>query len=221
MSNLAGQATASGLTRGRFVGLAGVSGPTPSRRAVRSADMGLPGNELVGIEADHLRRRPSVLVPRGDGSECDRSSALDDLRRRDLAAVARRRPPRQPSVGGFAFGFIASTTLLLAGFVSGFLIAYRAPTFLTPGCSMTSHSACCALSGAPTAIALASYAMATFRNSQLPRFTAWLAALAAVAQSHSCSRWLSRAASSRLRGRSSRLSPGSCSCGYSRRGSQS
>jgi hypothetical protein len=81
----------------------------------------------------------------------------------------------------FAFGFIAFTTLLLAGFVSGFLIAYRAPHIPDPRLLYDLTFGLLALSGAPTAIALTSYATATFRNRQLPRFTAWLAALAAVA----------------------------------------
>jgi hypothetical protein len=125
--------------------------------------MGLPGNELVGIEAGHLRRRTSIF---GAGIsllllEGDRQDGL-------LSAC-------------FAVGFIAFTTLLLAGFASGFLIAYRAPHIPEPRLLYDLTFGLLALSGAPTAVALASYATATFRNGQLPRFTAWLAGLAAVA----------------------------------------
>ena len=81
----------------------------------------------------------------------------------------------------FAFGFIGFTTLLLAGFVGAFLIAYRAPGIPDPRLLYDLTFALLAISGAPAAIALASYAMATFSCKQLPRFTAWLAALAAVA----------------------------------------
>ncbi len=182
MSNLAGQATASGLTRGRFVGLAGVLGvllPVAGLFVLPIWDF--PGtnssaSRLITFAVDHRSSFHAVMVLNATGValwmifgagiwllllEGDRQDSL-------LSAC-------------FAFGFIASTTLLLAGFVSGFLIAYRAPHIPDPRLLYDLTFGLLALSGAPTAIALASYAMATFRNSQLPRFTAWLAALAAVA----------------------------------------
>jgi hypothetical protein len=81
----------------------------------------------------------------------------------------------------FAFGLIGFVTILLGGFVAMFIIAYRAPD--TPDVRLLYDLAfgLLAVSGIPTAIALGSYAAAAFLHPGLPRFTGWIAALAAAA----------------------------------------
>jgi hypothetical protein len=82
---------------------------------------------------------------------------------------------------GFAFGLIGFVTLLFAGFTAMFIISYRAPGVPDIRLLYDLGFGLLALSGPPTAIALGCYATAAFRHRALPRFTAWLAALAAVA----------------------------------------
>jgi len=81
----------------------------------------------------------------------------------------------------FAFGLVAFVTLLYAGFVSFFLLAYRGDT--TPDARLLYDATfgLLAMSGAPTAVALGSYAARIYRSGGLPRWTASLAALGAAA----------------------------------------
>jgi hypothetical protein len=81
----------------------------------------------------------------------------------------------------FAFGLVAFVTLILAGFLPFLVLTYRAHEIADPRLLYDLTFGLLALSGAPTAIALGSYAAVTFRAGQLPRWTAWLAVLAAVA----------------------------------------
>jgi hypothetical protein len=81
----------------------------------------------------------------------------------------------------FAFGLIGFVTLLLAGFVAMFVILYLAPDISDVRLLYDLAFGLLAMSGAPTAIALGCYAAVTFRHTAMPRFTAWLAALAAAA----------------------------------------
>jgi hypothetical protein len=81
----------------------------------------------------------------------------------------------------FAFGLVGFVTLLLAGFVALFIIAYRAPDIPDVRLLYDLAFGLLAMSGVPTAIALGSYAVVAFRHSALPWFTAWLAAIAAAA----------------------------------------
>jgi hypothetical protein len=81
----------------------------------------------------------------------------------------------------FAFGLIGFVTLLFAGFTAMFVISYRAPDVSDVRLLYDLAFGLLAMSGPPTAIALGCYAAAAFRHPALPRFTAWLAALAAAA----------------------------------------
>jgi hypothetical protein len=81
----------------------------------------------------------------------------------------------------FAFGFIGFVTLLFAGFTAMFIISYRSPEIPDVRLLYDLAFGLLAMSGPPTAIALGCYATAAFRYPALPRFTAWLAVLAAAA----------------------------------------
>jgi hypothetical protein len=81
----------------------------------------------------------------------------------------------------FAFGLVASVTLIFAGFTSFFVLVYRAPEVSDARLLYDLAFALLAMSGAPTAVALGSYAALVLRAGPLPRWTAWLAALAAAA----------------------------------------
>jgi hypothetical protein len=81
----------------------------------------------------------------------------------------------------FAVGLIGFVILLLAGFVAMFLLSYSAKE--TPDARLLYDLTfgLLAMSGAPTAIALGSFAAMTLRGGTLPRFTAWLAVVTAAA----------------------------------------
>jgi len=81
----------------------------------------------------------------------------------------------------FAFGLVGFVTLLLSGFVAMFVIAYRAPEIPDVRLLYDLGFGLLAMSGAPTAVALGSYAVVASRHRALPRLTAWLAMLAAAA----------------------------------------
>jgi len=81
----------------------------------------------------------------------------------------------------FAFGLVGFVTLIFAGFTSFFVLVYRAPEVSDPRLPYDLAFGLLAMSGAPTAVALGSYAALVFRDGHLPRWTAWLAALAAAA----------------------------------------
>jgi hypothetical protein len=81
----------------------------------------------------------------------------------------------------FAFGLVGFVTLIFAGFTSFFVLVYRAPEVSDPRLPYDLAFGLLAMSGAPTAVALGSYAALVFRAGHLPRWTAWLAALAAAA----------------------------------------
>jgi len=89
--------------------------------------------------------------------------------------------PEKLLSAGFAFGLIGFVTLLLAGFVAMFIISYRAPDVPDIRLLYDVAFGLLAMSGAPTALALACYAAVAFRHPALSRFTAWLAVLAAAA----------------------------------------
>ena len=81
----------------------------------------------------------------------------------------------------FAFGFIGFVTLLLAGFTAFFVLVYRDADVADPRLLYDLTFGLLAMSGAPTAIALGSYAAVVFRSGALPRWTAWLGVVGAVA----------------------------------------
>ena len=78
----------------------------------------------------------------------------------------------------FAFGLVGFTTLLFAGFTAFLVLVYRNGDVADPLYDLT--FGLLAMSGAPTAIALASYAALVFRSAVLPRWTAWLGAIGAL-----------------------------------------
>jgi hypothetical protein len=80
----------------------------------------------------------------------------------------------------FAFGLVAFVTLIFAGFVPEFLLAYRANDVSDPRLLNDAAFGLLAMSGAPTAVALGAYAALVFRTGHMPRSTAWLAVLSAA-----------------------------------------
>jgi Domain of unknown function (DUF4386) len=81
----------------------------------------------------------------------------------------------------FAFGFVGFVTLLLAGFTAFFVLVYRDADVGDPRLLYDLAFGLLAMSGAPTAIALGSYAALVFRSTALPRWTAWLGVVGALA----------------------------------------
>src|SRR5918992_2993806 len=81
----------------------------------------------------------------------------------------------------FAFGLIGFVTLLLAGFTAFFVLVYRDADVGDPRLLYDLTFGLLAMSGAPTAIALGSYAALVFRSTALPRWTAWLGLVGALA----------------------------------------
>jgi hypothetical protein len=81
----------------------------------------------------------------------------------------------------FAFGLVGFVTLLLAGFTAFFVLVYRGAGVDDPRLLYDMTFGLLAMSGAPTAIALGSYAAVVFRSNTLPRWTAWLGLVGAVA----------------------------------------
>jgi hypothetical protein len=81
----------------------------------------------------------------------------------------------------FALGFVSLVTLLLAGFTAAFVLGYRAPDVTEARLLYDLTFGLLAMSGMPTAVALVAYAGLIFRTDTLPRSTAWIALVAAVA----------------------------------------
>jgi hypothetical protein len=81
----------------------------------------------------------------------------------------------------FLVGLVSFVTLLFAGFTSFIVLVYRAPEASDPRLLYDLGFGLLAVSGAPTALALGSYAALVFRSDRLPRWTASLAAVAALA----------------------------------------
>lgn len=81
----------------------------------------------------------------------------------------------------FLVALVSFVTLLLAGFTVAFVLFYRAPNAPDPRLLYDLGFALLAMSGVPTALALGSYAAQVFSDSRLPVWSAWVAALAALA----------------------------------------
>ena len=83
----------------------------------------------------------------------------------------------------FLVGFVSFVTLLLAGFTSLFILAYRAPEVSDPRLLYDLATGLLAMSGVPTALALGSYAVLAFGTGDrgLPGWTGWVAAFGALA----------------------------------------
>lgn len=81
----------------------------------------------------------------------------------------------------FLVGLVSFVTLLFAGFTSFIVLVYRAPEASDPRLLYDLSFGLLAMSGVPTALALGSYAVLVFRSSRLPVWTAFLAAVAALA----------------------------------------
>jgi hypothetical protein len=81
----------------------------------------------------------------------------------------------------FAAGFVGFTTLILAGFTAFDLLLYRdrGPELSTLLYDLAFGTL--AMSGVPTAVSLASFAVAVYLHQVLPTYTAHLAVLAAAA----------------------------------------
>lgn len=86
-----------------------------------------------------------------------------------------------PFSASFLFGFVSFVTLLLAGFTAFFLLAYRAGEVSDPRLLYDLAFGLLAMSGMPTALALGSYAALVLGSDALPRWTALLACLGAIA----------------------------------------
>jgi hypothetical protein len=81
----------------------------------------------------------------------------------------------------FLVGLVGFVTLLLAGFTSFLVLVYRAPEASDPRLLNDLAFGLLAMSGAPTALALGSYAALVLGSDRLPRWTAWVAIVAALA----------------------------------------
>ena len=81
----------------------------------------------------------------------------------------------------FAGGLVAFVTLLLAGFTFSLVLCYREGRVADPRLFVDMTFGLLAMSGAPTAVALTAYAAHVFASRTLPRSTALLAVVAAVA----------------------------------------
>lgn len=81
----------------------------------------------------------------------------------------------------FLVGLVGFVTLLLAGFTAFFLLTYRTPAGSDAQLLYDLSFALLAMSGIPTALALGSYAALVFRSDSLPRWTASLATVGALA----------------------------------------
>jgi hypothetical protein len=81
----------------------------------------------------------------------------------------------------FLVGLVSFVTLLFAGFTSFFVLVYRGGEVSDPQLLYDLSFGLLAMSGAPTALALGSYAEQVYRDSRLPGWTAWVAAVAALA----------------------------------------
>lgn len=89
--------------------------------------------------------------------------------------------PESLATACFAFGLVGFVTLLLAGFTCFFVLVYRDADVGDPRLLYDLTFGLLAMSGAPTAIALGSYAALVFRSTALPRWTAWLGVVGALA----------------------------------------
>ena len=81
----------------------------------------------------------------------------------------------------FAFGLVGFVTLLFAGFTCFFVLVYREAEVADPRLLYDLAFGLLAMSGAPTAVALGSYAALVYRTGYLPRWTALLALVGAAA----------------------------------------
>ena len=81
----------------------------------------------------------------------------------------------------FLIGLVSFVTLLLAGFTAFFLLVYRVPEASDSRLLYDLSFGLLAMSGIPTALALGAYAALVFRSGCLPRWTASVAAVAALA----------------------------------------
>jgi hypothetical protein len=81
----------------------------------------------------------------------------------------------------FLVGLVGFVTLLLAGFGSFFLLVYRGSEASDPRLLYDLAFGLLAISGVPTALALGSYAALVLGHPALPRWTAYVAIVAAVA----------------------------------------
>ena len=81
----------------------------------------------------------------------------------------------------FLFGVVALSTMLMAGFTVFLVLTYRTSEVQDPRLIYDLTFGFLAMSGLPTAVALASYATLTLRVGFKPRSTAIVAAIAAVA----------------------------------------
>jgi hypothetical protein len=92
-----------------------------------------------------------------------------------------RLPARSPLATGFGVGFVGVVTLILSGFTAFNLLVYRPRGAEVTTLLYDLTVGLLAMSGIPTAVALASFAVAVYRYRVLPRSTAHLAVVAAAA----------------------------------------
>jgi hypothetical protein len=92
-----------------------------------------------------------------------------------------RLPKRSALPTCFAVGLIAYVTLILSGFTAFDLLLYRQHSAETSTLLYDLTFGLLAMSGIPTAVSLASFAVAVYVYRVLPRYTAHLASVAAAA----------------------------------------
>jgi hypothetical protein len=99
-----------------------------------------------------------------------------------LASWLRRfEPEPRPLSTAFAFGAVVLVALILAAFVTASVGAYRPQEPPVAQALYDVTFGLLALSGIPTAVCLGAYAGLVFQGGRLPRWTAWLAVLGALA----------------------------------------
>lgn len=98
-----------------------------------------------------------------------------------LRAAALPGRPAGGALACFAFGSVGFVTLLLAGFTAMDVLVYRGHRTGDPTLLYDLTFGLLAMSGMPTAMALAGFAALVRRSRVLPQYTGWLAIVTALA----------------------------------------
>lgn len=180
--------------------LAGERSKSPERRAIKLAGLaGILSFALgsAGVVVGQMWEFPGTGTPAGEIAsfvDAHRSALLADMALTTAAVwlwlafgvgvwLRLREADGSESFlpTSFLAGLVGFVTLLFAGFACFFVLVYRAPEASDPRLLYDLSFGLLAMSGAPTALALASYATLVLRDGCLPRWTAWLGVVAALA----------------------------------------